>query len=127
MRSPWATRIVSTKEERMPPQTKKGAAANAATPLRGPAASSASSIGGDLLSHGAAPAVPSARGGLNFRVRHGAGCAPAAKAADRRGRRERRRALRAAWRSETIAARARRARGALPLRAGAVALLVPLG
>ena len=83
--------------------------------------------GGDLLSHGAAPAVPSARGGLNFRVRHGAGCAPAAKAADRRGRRERRRALRAAWRSETIAARALRARGALPFRAGAVALLVPLG
>ena len=40
---------------------------------------------------------------------------------------QRRRALRAAWRSETIAARALRARGALPLRAGAVALLVPLG
>ena len=40
---------------------------------------------------------------------------------------ERRRALRAAWRSETIAARALRARGALPFRAGAVALLVPLG
>ena len=83
-----------------PLDTEKGP--RGAPPRRAPSGA----VGGDLLSHGAAPAVPSARGGLNFRVRHGAGCAPAAKAADRAGRRPARapaRALGAAWRARRTA------------------------